>query len=146
MKFSKPGKAWLWLPTFSWALLVFAFLSLPVDLLLALIFPASDDPSRWMFPHADKLTHALLFGVMAFLLFRPFTQDWGLSPLLAAGAAFVASSMYGLTMEIIQSFLPYRQADAGDVLANAAGAALIFLRPAWRRLNKEIDQTRADTP
>jgi len=132
----------LWLPTLSWAVLVFAFLSLPVNLLLAFLFPVSDDPSRWIFPHADKIVHAFLFGVMAFLLFRPFTQAWRYSPLRAAWAAFAVSSLYGLTMELVQSFLPYRQADAGDVLANAAGAALILLR----RKNVRNSRTRPPPP
>lgn len=65
--------------------------------------------------HSDKLNHILAFAVLAWLAHGAYPQRrlavarWGL--LLG----------YGLSIELIQSFLPYREASWLDVAADAVG-------------------------
>lgn len=73
----------------------------------------------------DKSNHALAFASLAFssvwaLWQRPRQWVW-------LALALVA---YGIGIEIAQSFLPPREADAKDVLANSVGI-LIGLLLAW---------------
>lgn len=81
----------------------------------------------------DKLVHAVLYGMTALLLLR-----WFISRKMAVSKAFLlaflCSSAYGLAIEIVQYFMPYRQFSAGDVLANSAGAFFFSLAYAgWRK-------------
>jgi VanZ family protein len=74
----------------------------------------------------DKLTHAGAFLVLAFLLDQCF------SPRLHAFWTPVALPLfcYGLGVELVQDFLPYRQFDLLDLLADCAGlVAYWLLRP-----------------
>ena len=73
----------------------------------------------------DKSNHALAFGTLAFCSAwavwpRPRQWGWLVLALLA----------YGIGIEIAQSFLPPREADAMDVLADGVGIAL-GLAAAW---------------
>jgi len=73
----------------------------------------------------DKSNHALAFASLAFsgvwaLWQRPRQWGWLALALLA----------YGVGIEIAQSFLPPREADARDVLADSVGIA-IGLLAAW---------------
>jgi len=73
----------------------------------------------------DKSNHALAFASLAFsgvwaLWQRPRQWGWLVLALLA----------YGVGIEIAQSFLPPREADARDVLADSVGIA-IGLLAAW---------------
>ena len=67
----------------------------------------------------DKLNHLLAFGALAlcadFACTRPRTRHT-LAPLALLG--------YGVLIELLQSQLPPRSADARDVLADALGLAL----------------------
>ncbi len=63
----------------------------------------------------DKLNHAAAFYVLALLL--DFSQ-----PRMRFGAAKgLALLAYGVTIEAVQYFLPYREASVGDLLADAIG-------------------------
>ena len=73
----------------------------------------------------DKLLHTLAFGGLTLLLAR--AAHW-LRPRASSGkqllgAGFVSSGL-GLLLEIFQSFVPYRSADAWDWVADTLGAAL----------------------
>lgn len=81
----------------------------------------------------DKVVHAVLYGMTAILLFRWFMLRKMAVP-KAFMLAFLFSSAYGLAIEIVQYFMPYRQFSAGDVLANSAGAFFFSLAYAgWRK-------------
>ena len=68
----------------------------------------------------DKLNHLLAFGVLAALADRSFPgqepgQGWG---------KWASLLGYGLFIEVVQSFLPNREASGWDLLADGAGIGL----------------------
>lgn len=86
----------------------------------------------------DKVQHALAFAFLAFLTYHVgarLIREWtGRLPLYAL--AFVWASLYGLSDEWHQSFVPGRDASLWDFIADMTGAALavafIAIRAAWR--------------
>jgi VanZ family protein len=67
---------------------------------------------------SDKLNHVLAFLALGLLADRSFPQArFGL-------AKAVALLAYGVAIEAVQSFLPWREASLPDILADAAGIAL----------------------
>ncbi len=69
-----------------------------------------------LFPQADKLQHALVFGVLWVIGARAgYRPGW----VLAAGLL-----VYGIAIELAQGLTTYRDASAADVLADLAGIAL----------------------
>jgi VanZ family protein len=67
----------------------------------------------------DKLNHLAAFGTLAFSAFYSLDSPkarWLYAPLALLG--------YGVLIELLQSQLPPRSADARDVLADALGIAL----------------------
>jgi VanZ family protein len=92
---------------------------------MAAIFLASSGPGPALpsISHADKLLHAAAFGVLAGLAAwaiargQPRAATWRM--LLAAA---LVSAAYGALDEAHQYFVPGRQADALDLLADAIGA------------------------
>ena len=77
-----------------------------------------------LFPHEDKLLHAVAFGLLAMFWLGTF-------PIAEAGYrrrhvlwAIVLATLYGAFDEWHQSFVPGRTTDAADLLADAIGAAL----------------------
>jgi len=115
-----------------------------LSLLLALawmgwIFYLSNQPSLdlpALFPHQDKVMHFGFYGVLGvFLLGAMVMPPHGFgrpAALLAAAAA----SLYGISDEVHQMFVPGREADVLDWLADTAGALTATLLLAWlsRRL------------
>lgn len=72
----------------------------------------------------DKSAHALLYGGLGALLVRALAGGWR-RPVTRgiAVTAVVAATVYGVTDEIHQHFVPPRQSEPADVLADALGAA-----------------------
>ena len=95
----------------------------------ALIFFLSSQstlPIPMSFPNQDKLVHASAYAVMGLLAWRALKyrqDDWVLA-VLAVGFA----SLYGVSDEFHQSFVPGRDADVWDWLADTTGATLMV---AW---------------
>ncbi len=94
-----------------------------VAVYLVAIAVVSHDPSPPVpplgFEGADKLLHALAYGVLGWL------WAWALGgrrPATAAAVGFLAAAAYGVTDEVHQAFVPSRDASALDWLADAAGA------------------------
>jgi len=85
----------------------------------------------WM-PNFDKLAHGAVFGLLATLLLR--AARGGVGP----WGVVVAVSLYGVTDEWHQSFVPGRASSAADWVADTLGAAVaagLYARwPAYRRL------------
>ncbi|HET6231994.1 MAG TPA: VanZ family protein [Longimicrobiaceae bacterium] len=88
-------------------------------------------------PHIDnfdKVEHGTAYAVLGFLIERAWTLSGGrgrgwLIP-------FVAGSLYGVSDEIHQVFVPGRSADPRDWIADSAGVLLgifIYTRLAARR-------------
>jgi len=77
------------------------------------------------FPHYDKFAHAILFGALSTMV---AVGMWRSSRRYSNRARFwapiVFASLYGLGIEIYQAFVPFREFDPWDVVANTAGALL----------------------
>lgn len=75
------------------------------------------------FGHADKLVHAVVFGVLGGLAARGLVAV-GKGGRRAFWGALAAASLYGAVDEWHQSFVPGRDPDPRDWAADAAGAAI----------------------
>ena len=75
--------------------------------------------SRFSFPSSDKVAHAVIYGVLAVLVANAVAPArW------ASGFGWVVSVGYGVTDEYHQHFVPGRDMSAGDLVADALGAAV----------------------
>lgn len=108
---------------------VFLFYWFPVLAYMVLIFFLS---SRSNFPIAppkipyfDKICHSVEFAILGYLLIRAFShQD---SPWLQRNALLLAvgvAILFGLSDEFHQLFVPLRQADVFDLVADSLGAVM----------------------
>jgi VanZ family protein len=68
----------------------------------------------------DKWAHALVYGVLAALIYRSTSHKW---------VALGLSTAYGIAMEVVQyAFFPGRYFEIWDALANFMGAiAAIYI-------------------
>jgi VanZ family protein len=84
----------------------------------------------------DKLLHLIEYGGLAALVCRALLGE-GLGWLAAAAGAIVAASLYGASDEWHQSFVPMRDADVRDWVADTLGGmagAIVYVVGRWRRL------------
>jgi VanZ family protein len=98
---------------------------LPALLYMGLIFFASSQSnlsSPYEFPESDKLLHVLLYAPLGFLICYALSRSAPNTNLIFVGA-FLAS-LYGLTDEVHQYFVPGRTASPLDLLADGIGAII----------------------
>ncbi|MBP6764873.1 MAG: VanZ family protein [Rubrivivax sp.] len=102
-------------------------------LLMAVVswFAFAPDPGGSGFAHADKLNHMLAFGVLGGTAVLT-----GHASAARLGRVALALVAYGAFIEVVQSYLPTRQGDWLDLLADAAGIGLgvclvVLLRRRW---------------
>ena len=99
---------------------------LPLILYCLLIFIQSANPSPEQIPSfrfADKLLHFTAYAFMGVLFYRAYQtlklkDNLRMLMLLSA----VSASLYGISDEIHQYFVPFRQAEVADVIADTIGA------------------------
>ncbi|PPD35647.1 MAG: teicoplanin resistance protein VanZ [Methylomonas sp.] len=94
-----------------------------------LIFWLSDQqrlPMPTAFEFQDKFLHTGAYWVMAILSWRAL-RHFGLSTKTLALVSFVFCSLYGITDEWHQSFVPGRESSHADWLADSIGAALAVI-------------------
>jgi VanZ family protein len=65
----------------------------------------------------DKLNHVLAFGALSLLI------DWSFPRSRFAAAKIAALLAYGVLIEVVQYFLPTREASSLDLLADGVGIA-----------------------
>ena len=105
---------------------LFVFYWLPLILYCLLIFIQSANPSPEQIPSfkfVDKLLHFSAYAIMGILFYRAYQtlkikDNLRLLMLMSA----VSASLYGISDEIHQSFVPFRQAEVADVIADIIGA------------------------
>jgi VanZ family protein len=106
----------------------------PTALYCAVIFFLSsqpdlgENPPAWLdWPGSDKLVHLVLFGGLAGLVAMGLIRSNGST--LSRRALFFGpmlfATLYGLSDEIHQWFVPKRSCDLGDLFADALGATII---------------------
>ncbi len=87
-------------------------------------------------PGADIPGHLLAFGgmaaVLAFSLYRSNAQ---INPHVLFGISAVSAFIYGVALEFMQLYLPYRSFEYKDIVVDGLGALLgcyLFMRHAYR--------------
>ena len=75
-------------------------------------------------PHFDKAVHFLVFGLLGILFYRAFGTLAALKDheIWRICAAISTATLYGVSDELHQWFVPYRSADVWDAVADAIGA------------------------
>ena len=114
---------WYWMPVALYAGAIFYLSAQP--------HPEEQLPSFLLKEVSDKVLHLLEYSVLGALCYRAFR--WGLNGQVAARAliiAIVAASLYGVTDEVHQLFVPFRESSWLDWLADTIGAAIGAL--SWR--------------
>ena len=85
---------------------------------------------------SDKVLHAVEYGTLSLLCYRAFR--WAAGPAVARQAvvlAIVTASVYGITDEVHQAFVPLRDASWQDWLADTIGAVIGAM--SWRSIRSE---------
>jgi|SRR6516225_3795277 VanZ family protein len=112
------GKLYL---AIGWSVIIFILLSLPGSMI-------PKEPS-FILPGFDKLVHIGLFGGFV-LLWCFYYSSKSLSikkQLRVFFFIFLISSCYGIAMEYVQKyFIPMRDFDVADILADLMGAGLAY--------------------
>ena len=85
---------------------------------------------------SDKTAHVLLYSGLGALLVRARAGGWRRPVTLGiAAAAIVVATLYGVSDEVHQYFVPPRQVEVRDVLADSIGASLAAgALYAWSRI------------
>lgn len=103
---------------------------LPLVLSLLVIFVLSSIPAdslpNFTFEVSDKLIHVLVYFILS-LTFIYSLKNQNISFKLSENAilfAFIFSTLYGITDELHQYFVPNRSCDFYDVLADSLGALI----------------------
>jgi VanZ family protein len=119
---------WYWVPVALYAGVIF-YLS-------AQSHPEEQLPSFLLKDVSDKVLHAVEYGILALLCYRAFR--WAAGPAVVRQAvvlAIVAASVFGVTDEVHQFFVPFRESSWLDWLADTIGAAIGAI--SWRFIRSE---------
>ncbi len=99
---------------------------LPVFIYCLLIFLQSSYPSPQTVPdvpHMDKFLHFVVYGILGILFFRAYsTLRIKNNVNLTIIFSILSSGLYGISDELHQYFVPYREAELMDALANLLGS------------------------
>ena len=119
---------WYWVPVALYAGMIFYLSSQshPEEQLPSLVFEEV----------SDKVLHAVEYGILSVLCYRAFC--WAAGPAVARQAvvlAIVTASVYGITDEAHQLFVPFRESGWQDWLADTIGAVIGAL--SWRFIRSE---------
>ena len=115
---------------------LFAVNWLPLIIYCLAIYIQSDLPSPERlpsFPFSDKILHFLAYAVMGLLFYRAYQtlrikDDRRMLILLSV----VSATLYGISDEIHQYYVPFRDADILDAVANTLGALCgVYLYHLW---------------
>ena len=119
---------WYWVPVALYAGAIF-YLS-------AQSHPEDQLPSFLFKEVSDKVLHAVEYGILSLLCYRAFR--WAAGPAVARQAvvlAIVTASVYGITDEAHQAFVPLRESSWLDWLADTIGAVIGTI--SWRSIKSE---------
>jgi len=101
---------------------------IPVVIFCSLIFIQSSclSPCKVSyFPHVDKLIHIIIYAILGMLFFRAFqVKKYKDNVKKALIISILSSTLYGISDELHQNYVSFRQGDPMDILADAAGSAL----------------------
>jgi len=115
---------------------IFAYYWLPLIAYCAVIYIQPSYPSPEILPSfdfSDKLFHFVAYAALGILFYRayqtlPIKHNFQLIVLLS----MISASLYGVSDEIHQSFVPYRDGSFSDVIADVLGAVCgVYLYHRW---------------
>lgn len=104
----------------AWTIIVLILLTLPGSML--------PQEKAFAIPNFDKLVHMGLFGGFV-LLWSIYFNKKVTNPkklLVIFFRIFIIASLYGATTEFIQKYIPSRDFDIADILADVVGAAIAY--------------------
>jgi len=119
---------WYWVPVVLYAGTIFYLSSQS--------YPEEQLPSFLVKDVNDKVLHAVEYAGLGGLCYQAFR--WGVSGQAASRAllfAIVTASRYGMTDEVHQLFVPFRESSWQDWLADTIGAVIGAM--SWRFLRSE---------
>jgi len=87
-------------------------------------YPDEHLPS-FIFRFSDKILHACEFGILGILLYRAFKQTTETAGSISL--AIICVIAFGVSDEVHQWFVPQREADLWDLVADTFGAAFLIL-------------------
>jgi VanZ family protein len=97
--------------------------------LLIVYLSSQTNPDRhlpsFLFGISDKILHAFEYGILGILLYRAFKQTTGTFRSMAF--AMICVVAFGISDEVHQWFVPRRQADFWDLVADTCGGAFLIL-------------------
>ena len=132
-----PSESWLqikyWLPVFLYCCII-VYLS-------SLSYPSRHFPS-FLFGLSDKLVHGVEYGILGILLYRAFRQTT--RTFRSISLAIIYSVVFGISDEMHQWFIPNRQADLWDLLADTFGATFFILTWVFITKKYSLRQTLQD--
>ena len=107
-----------------------------------LIFWLSHQPTLPGTPGGDKVAHVIAYFIMGGLFYRAMalSSDWDKRKLILFAA--LAASLYGLSDEYHQSFIPGRFAMLDDVVADSIGSILGALCSSLLYVRSQANQWR----
>ena len=101
---------------------------------MAVLFYLSHQPTLEtpaLFPGQDKLFHALAYGVLGFLLLGSWAPATDGFNAMQIRSSILIGSLYGLSDEFHQYFIPGRSSDMWDWVADTLGVVIAVLLLAW---------------
>ena len=126
----------------------FLFYWLPIFIYCLLIYIQSSYPSPEevpQLPYIDKVLHFAAYALLSALFLRAFkTLPIKDNIRLITILAITLSSLYGISDEIHQYYVPYRDADIMDALADIIGSIFgvyiynfFWLERRWKKRHKQ---------
>jgi len=114
---------------------------LPLIAYCVFIYIQSSYPSPEALPsfeYSDKLMHFGAYAVMGVLFYRAYqTLPFKTIIQLIVLFSMISASLYGVSDEIHQSFVPYRDGSFGDVIADVLGAVCgVYIYHRWIAASK----------
>ena len=133
----------------------FAYYWLPLIAYCVFIYIQSSYPSPESLPSfefSDKLFHFGAYAVLGVLFYRAYqTLPIKHNFQLIVQLSMISASLYGVSDEIHQSFVPYRDGSFSDVIADVLGAVCgVYLYHRWmaaikdRKLNLEVGSRKSE--
>ena len=118
-----------------WPSAIFSLITIIVILWLTLAPKPFGDETPQLFPGADKLVHALMFGFLTAMLLLDWQRKnrWHPTRLIRIILCGSASALLGITIEFIQDSMGMgRGFEIGDIIADIIGAYSIGIL--WKLL------------